>query len=120
VQAIAPHLPPNRDKQVMSKLLPIEENGQVVGYLFDCPGCKLSHAPYIRPHKSFNGSSWEFNGNMDKPTFEPSILAQIVPTDITKPPMVCHSFVKDGMIQFLDDCTHQLAGQTVEIPDQES
>ena len=36
-----------------------------------------------------------------------------------KPPVfvcsVCHSFVTDGKIQFLGDCTHELAGQTVEL-----
>ena len=29
----------------------------------------------------------------------------------------CHSFVTDGRIQFLSDCTHALAGQTVDLPD---
>ena len=29
---------------------------------------------------------------------------------------VCHSFVTDGLIQFLGDCTHALAGQTVDMP----
>ena len=28
----------------------------------------------------------------------------------------CHSFIKDGQIQFLGDCTHSLAGQTVALP----
>jgi hypothetical protein len=31
----------------------------------------------------------------------------------------CHSFVKDGWIQFLGDCYHELKGLTVEIPDWE-
>jgi hypothetical protein len=30
---------------------------------------------------------------------------------------VCHSFVRDGQIQFLGDCTHALKGQTVERPE---
>ena len=30
---------------------------------------------------------------------------------------ICHSFVKDGQIQFLSDCSHELAGQTVPLPD---
>ena len=29
----------------------------------------------------------------------------------------CHSFVREGRIEFLSDCTHALAGQTVELPD---
>jgi hypothetical protein len=30
---------------------------------------------------------------------------------------VCHSFVTDGRIQYLGDCTHAMAGQTVDLPD---
>jgi len=29
----------------------------------------------------------------------------------------CHSFVVDGRIQFLQDSEHELAGQTVDLPD---
>lgn len=28
---------------------------------------------------------------------------------------VCHSFIKDGQIQYLDDCTHRLKNQTVPL-----
>jgi hypothetical protein len=28
---------------------------------------------------------------------------------------VCHSLIRDGQIQFLTDCTHELAGQTVPL-----
>lgn len=28
----------------------------------------------------------------------------------------CHSFVTDGFIQFLADCKHAMAGQTVPLP----
>ncbi|HYW17719.1 MAG TPA: DUF6527 family protein [Nodularia sp. (in: cyanobacteria)] len=100
----------------MSKLPPIESDGQIVGYFFDCPGCGMAHAPYIRPHKNEVGASWTFNGDLDKPTFIPSILAKVERTDDKV--MVCHSFVTDGKIQFLGDCTHALAGQTVDIPEQ--
>ena len=30
-----------------------------------------------------------------------------------------HSYVTDGRIQYLSDCTHPLAGQTVDLPDVE-
>jgi len=30
---------------------------------------------------------------------------------------ICHSFITDGKIQFLSDCTHHLAGQTVDLND---
>jgi hypothetical protein len=83
-----------------------------------------------------------FNGDMEKPTFSPSILVRGVnfpPVDpatgdyargpdgeylldetqhlVGCTPMVCHSFVRDGRIQFLGDCTHSLANQTVDLPD---
>jgi hypothetical protein len=32
-------------------------------------------------------------------------------------PQVCHSFVTDGRIQYLSDCTHAMAGQTKELAD---
>lgn len=33
-------------------------------------------------------------------------------------PKVCHSFVRNGKIEYLNDCTHELAGQTVELLDE--
>lgn len=77
---------------------------------------------------------WAWNGDAERPTFSPSVLVRyyrISPegaamiTRGDRPPaggrypgtdMVCHSFVKDGRIQFLTDCTHALAGQTVDLP----
>lgn len=100
----------------MAKLIPITENEQVVGYLFDCPGCKCSHAPYIRPHKAPNGASWTFNDDLDKPTFTPSILSKVTRPDGSKT-MICHLFVTNGMIHYLTDCTHSLAGQVIEMPE---
>jgi hypothetical protein len=82
-------------------------------YAFHCPGCKCSHGVPVEGPRA-----WGWNGSVDAPTFTPSILVQWVKTDNDKPlPMVCHSFVKDGKIQFLGDCTHELVGQTVEIPE---
>ncbi len=44
--------------------------------------------------------------------FNPSLLC-----DKDTPERRCHSFVKDGKIQYLKDCWHKLAGQTVDLPD---
>jgi hypothetical protein len=38
------------------------------------------------------------------------------PSNITMTPR-CHSYVRDGKIEFLNDSTHKLAGQTVPLPD---
>lgn len=82
-----------------------ESKGQ---YLFHCPGCDTIH--------SVDGR-WSFNGDLDNPTISPSLLVRY-PTPEREE--ICHSFIKEGKIQFLSDCTHKLAGKTVEIPDFET
>jgi len=86
------------------------------------------------PH--IGACQWGFNGNLDRPTFSPSILsrsghyanghaecwcnmADRMPSESNHPEWcyICHSFVRDGRIEFLSDCTHAFAGQTVELPE---
>lgn len=95
-------------------------------FAFWCPGCNEVHCI---------NDTWTFNNNFEKPTFSPSILmtsGHYVPgwkgpqcwctynkehADKPSPFQCrrCHSFVKDGQIQFLNDCTHSLAGKTVPL-----
>ena len=76
---------------------------------FWCPGCDEAHGVrYLRP---FPGPDWAWNHDLERPTISPSILVQGGEN------MRCHSYVTDGQIQFLNDCTHSLAGQTVPLPD---
>ena len=85
--------------------------------LFRCPGCDAVHQ--IR-HSPAGGRGWSWNGDADRPTFSPSVLVTYNGADAGidgAPPATCHSFVTDGRIQFLGDCTHALAGQTVDLPD---
>jgi hypothetical protein len=65
----------------------------------------------------YSQACWAWDGNVDLPTISPSILvrANFAPED--GGPSVCHSFVRAGQIQFLNDCTHSLRGQTVLLPD---
>ncbi len=67
-----------------------------------CPGCEDMHRIYVDGDQA----TWTWNGNEDVPTFSPSIL-------VLHGDNRCHSFVVDGVWQFLDDCTHSLAGQHV-------
>ena len=59
---------------------------------------------------------WTWNGDTSKPTLRPSILTRLPTSDGD---VVCHSFVQDGRIRFLDDCTHDLAGQEVDLLEEE-
>jgi hypothetical protein len=70
-----------------------------------CPGCETLHAPDDR---------WTFNNDLEKPTFTPSLLVKWKSKDGE---MTCHSFVTNGIIQFLPDSTHKLSGQSVPLPD---
>lgn len=101
--------------------------------MFWCPGCDEAHGIPV------DGSrGWAWNDSLESPTVAPSILVRSVrPIQNGKPvrsleydgvypppeglcdPYVCHSFISDGKIQFLSDCTHELAGQTVDLPDWE-
>lgn len=78
-------------------------------YVFHCPACQYGHPFEVNAP---NGQGWTWNGSLELPTFTPSLL---VHGSETTPK--CHSFVADGRIQFLADCTHGMAGQTVDIPD---
>lgn len=83
--------------------------------LFECPGCGEMHAVRVRPSKDgAPGPVWTWNGSLDLPTFEPSLLVRWTHGE-THQPRVCHSFVHDGQIEFLTDCTHALAGEMVDL-----
>jgi hypothetical protein len=94
--------------------------------LFWCPGCEEYHGPRVEG----GASQWGWNGDRELPTFTPSILVRgkrrltedeyqriLAGEQLEIPDRVCHTFVTLGRISFLGDCTHALAGQTVDIPD---
>lgn len=123
----------------MAKALPYEENGQVTGYMIFCPACKCGHLfNTVAGPNGVGGQKpvWTFNGNQEKPTFRASMLVKSghyaggdssgecwctfekrrgkpAPFECT----LCHSYVTDGRIEFLSDCSHDLRGQTVDLPD---
>ncbi len=74
---------------------------------FFCEGCGNRHKIETRGDKV-----WGWNGDLVKPTFTPSVLATWNEPSGDKR---CHSFVKDGQIQYLNDCTHELAGKTIPL-----
>lgn len=53
--------------------------------------------------------AWQSSLNADgKPTLSPSLLLRGEP--------LCHTYVHDGQIQYLTDCTHSFAGKTIDLP----
>lgn len=101
------------------------ESGELVW--FWCAPCDTHHA--------INPKGWTWNGDSERPTFSPSVLVKGFELSAASreriaaglPPeseghyegrdTVCHSFVQEGRIQYLSDCTHPLAGQTVDLED---
>lgn len=104
------------------------------GVRFFCLGCQENHIVRIT-----GASPWGFNNNLDRPTVTPSILITSGHY-LRTPPVVgdcycdwskrfpnkeptlwkckrCHSFVTDGRIIYLPDCSHALKGQTIDLPD---
>lgn len=71
-----------------------------------CPGCEHPHSIRVAEPQR-----WTWNGDTEAPTFSPSLLC----TDDGS--ARCHSFIRDGRIEFLADSTHKLAGQTVDLPE---
>lgn len=57
---------------------------------------------------------WVFQGNEYKPTFIPSIFTEYRWGDIKI--RRNHVIVRDGIITYLPDCTHEYAGRTIPLP----
>lgn len=91
-----------------------------------CPGCKTEHivpVDGLPPNGKAKRPQWSWDGDTDKPTLIPSVHvhpARHVHEDGTvfETPR-CHVFIRAGRIEFLGDCTHALAGQTVDMPELE-
>lgn len=77
--------------------------------VFHCPGCRELHGIWVDKPNPITGGLWRWNGSMDKPTVSPSLLLPANPR--------CHAWIRDGLIEFLPDCDHPLAGQTVPLHD---
>ena len=104
-------------------------------YAFRCPGCKQPHVYVTAEHTNGVGPTWTFDGNMDYPNFSPSLLNRwgthydpnwgaddpdLTPADRNALSGTCHLFVRNGMIEYCADSSHELAGKTVPMIDYES
>lgn len=82
------------------------EDGSHYAWMIKCPACDDIHVL----------KGWGFNDNQERPTFTPSLLVRYFDPDGVTVRALCHSHVTDGRIAFLSDCTHALAGHTVDLP----
>lgn len=76
-------------------------------YHYWCEGCGYEHAFSLKEDGGHHG----FNGDLNNPTVTPSLVQNFTPG------RMCHSFIKNGQIQYLNDCWHHLKGKTIVLPD---
>lgn len=92
------------------------------GFFHWCDGCEEMH---ILP------DTWNFDGNLEKPTFYPSFRHEGIQRVFVGGkwtgewvrdaagqtiPYICHYVVTAGEMRFEIDSTHALAGKTVPLP----
>lgn len=112
----------------MGKVSPYLRNVEG-GFSHWCPGCEEMH--FIAVGRQ-SGPNWSFDGNVDRPTFNPSVRITgkltekvdgkwtgkwIRDADGRLVDMCCHYFLHGGQLQYCGDSTHALAGQTVPLPE---
>lgn len=90
----------NRDMPKVSNTLWKTQSG----HWHWCPACFDMHPL---------PNSWEFDENLESPTFKPSFKHRFG----KKMSKVCHYILTDGILNFCKDCTHELAGQSVRLPE---
>lgn len=81
----------------------VNEQGIFCGWMIMCQGCNMHH--HIPKY-------WTFNNDFNRPTFGPSIKMQGHCEGLD---YVCHFIIKDGMITYCNDCTHELKNQTLSM-----
>lgn len=110
---------------MLSKVLRKTEQG----FAHKCPACNELH--YL---KSIPGERpfWQFDGNAEKPTFNPSVKVTSGHfVEGFKGPncwcnyepdegfrcSICHYFIRNGNIEYCGDSTHSLSGKVVPLPE---
>lgn len=95
--------------------------GSPGGLAHYCPACKQMHLFSLDGYNS-SGAKWRWDGSVEAPSFIPSmnIRCNMPGMDGYQPDAgssVCHYYLSGGMIGFLPDCTHEMRGLSVPLPD---
>lgn len=110
--------------QVGSKMRRFGPQGfQGGGLAHWCPGCEQMHV-FTLDGKNASGAQWTWDGNIEAPTFSPSMHIKVGPRPTVpegRPDAgqvdVCHYFLRAGVLEYLGDSTHALKAQRVPLPD---
>lgn len=91
------------------------------GLTYWCQGCEAYHQIWVEGGDI--NRNWGWNGDVDRPTFTPSVLVTYPANPDAdeefkewRTERRCHTFITDGQVQFLGDCTHAMAGKTLPLP----
>ena len=60
---------------------------------------------------------WSFNGDVNSPTFRPSVRHYIQHPNTGQEQTVCHYHVTAGKIEYCSDFEHAFKGQTIDMAD---
>lgn len=80
-----------------------------------CPGCDKLHVIWTRESGLVEHPIWQFNGDVNSPTFTPSV--KIETGHHPEASDICHFTITAGMIQYHGDCTHEFKGQILPLQD---
>ena len=99
-----------------NKVIPYTGKDKVEYIQFYCFGCACYHQYIVKGDES-KMPVWKWNKDLNKPTITPSLMSKwsYGPNEIEN---ICHLYVKNGQIEYLKDCTHKFAGQTVDLQDE--
>ena len=61
-------------------------------------------------------NQWSWNYDVDEPTFRPSVLSK---ASWAGKPWLCHSYITNGVVKFLGDCTHNNKNKSMPLKDVE-
>ena len=83
-----------------------------------CEPCDSHHSvPVVVGPNPPEKKVWGFNGDLKKPTLTPSVHYLGWKDQNGNIKGKCHLFLRNGMVQYLSDCSHDMAGKTVKVQD---
>lgn len=106
--------------QVSKYLRRVSCNNGDVGYGHYCEGCGQIHIIWVK--RPSGGAVWSFNGDVEKPTFGPSVRffhpEHIDEDTKEKVPelTLCHYLIVDGVQQFCGDSLHESSAPRGNVP----